>query len=159
MKKSSLSSPLLKSFLCFHPNETLSANSCHNIVEVAQTMPWEGPNDILLDEWKLLQLERDEEGSQNICVDLYWLQFMKMQDFNSSPKYPTVTKIVKAALLRSLGNADAERSFSSCRRLTPARSTQSEITLNSVMTVKITLNNDNKPHLIPISKELRGIGV
>ncbi|KAJ8886635.1 hypothetical protein PR048_012847 [Dryococelus australis] len=92
-------------------------------------MPWEVLNDILLDEWKLLQLELDEEGSQNKRVDLYWLQFMEMQEFNSSPKYPTVTKIVKAALLLSHGNADAERSFSSsCRTLT-------ERTLNSLMTV------------------------
>ncbi|KAJ8881038.1 hypothetical protein PR048_017511 [Dryococelus australis] len=119
-------------------------------------MPWEVPNDILLDEWKLLQLEHDEEGSHNKCVDLYWLQFMEMQDFNSSPKYPTVTKTVKAARSMSHGNADAEKSFpSSCR---PARSTMSERTLNSLMTVKSNLLTYDKPHLIPISKELLDMG-
>ncbi|KAJ8891574.1 hypothetical protein PR048_004102 [Dryococelus australis] len=109
-------------------------------------MPWEVPTEILLDEWKLLQLECDEEGSRNKRFVLYWLQFMEIQDFNSSPKYPTE-------------NADAVRSLSpSCRPLTPARSTMSERTLNAPMTAKSTLlTYDNKPHLIPISKELLDI--
>lgn len=160
IKKSSLSSPLLKSFSCFHPNERVSTNSCHSIVEVARVMPWEVPTDILLDEWKLLQLERDEEGSQNKRVDLYWLQFMEKRDFSGSPKYPTVTKVVTAALSLSHGNADAERNFSSsCRALTPARATMTERTLNSLMTVKSTLSAyENKPYLIPISKELLDMG-
>ncbi|KAJ8875452.1 hypothetical protein PR048_023347 [Dryococelus australis] len=83
-------------------------------------MLWEVPTDILLDDWKFLQLEHNDEGSQNKC-------FMEMQYFNSSPKYPTVTKILKAVLSLSHENADAERSCcSSCRALTPARCTMSE---------------------------------
>ncbi|KAJ8883319.1 hypothetical protein PR048_015162 [Dryococelus australis] len=123
-------------------------------------MLWDVPNNILLDEGKLLQLERDEEGSQNKRVDVYWLQFMETEDSNSSPKYPTLTTIVKAALSLSHGNADAERSFfSSCRALTPIRSTLSERTLDFLMTVgRSLLTYDNKPHLIPINKELFDMG-
>jgi len=69
-----------------------------------------------------------------------------MKCMTGEPKYPQASKVVKAALALSHGNAEVERVFSASRRyLTEDRASLSEKTVNAVITVKDTMKlYDNK---------------
>ena len=124
-------------------------------------MPWKIHTDILLDEWKLIQLEKAEPESEKKSIDLYWAQFFNKTDPSvNTSRFPTVERVVKASLSLSHGNADVERAFStSGRTFTRTRSSMSERTLNALITVKSALKMyDNKPYLISLTPELLSMG-
>ena len=153
---SSLTKPILKNLRCLHPAERCSNRSCNDILKLARQLPINIDTDLLLDEWRLLQLEKDTKGSADYRIDLYWQQYFDKKSIAKEEKYPNVVKVIKAALSLIHGSADVERSFSSSgRMLTEDRAAMSERTLNSLLTIKDTLMHyNNKPHLILITKEL-----
>lgn len=158
MKKSSLLKPILKCFQCLQPNKRILDQSSLDIVTISKALPLNTNTNLLFDEWKLLQSEPDQ-GINDKCevrIDSYWNYFMTLKNALGSPKYPTVSAVVKAALAVSHGNSDVERGFStSVRILTEDRSLLSERTLNAVLVVKSALKMyDNKPHLVPVTREM-----
>lgn len=154
LKNIAMSSDLLKKLRFLHPVQRKSVRSCRDIVAVAKYLQIDVPHDILLDEWKLLQLEKEcEQNSERI--DCYWSNLLSIKN-DGQLKYATVAKVIKAALVLSHGNSDVERCFSfSGRVLTDNRAAMSERTLNSIMTVKSILKfYNNQPEQVPITKEL-----
>lgn len=151
--------PLLKHLRCLHPDERTTVHSCNDIVMLAKTLPFDLEYDTLLDEWKLLQHEKNTPEIDEFRVDTYWYQFFTLKHPSGNLKYPTVTKVVKAALALSHGSADVERGFSTSGRvLTEDRASMSERTLNAILGVKDVLKQwDNKPHYVPITKQLLGL--
>lgn len=154
IEKTSLSSNFLKKLRCFHPLERKSIRSCREIVAVAKTLQIDVPYDRLVDEWKALQLEK--ENVQSGRIDVYWENLLSLKGSGDKLKYPSVSMVVKAALILSHGNAEVERGFSSSGLvLTDDKASMSERTLSSIMTVKSVLKlYANKPELVPITKEL-----
>lgn len=155
LEKTSLSSSLLRNLHCLHPEQRKSNQSCCEIVAVAKKLQIDVSHDILLDEWKALQMEKKSIENEE-RVDVYWSALISIKNSMGEIKYPTVRKVVKAALVLSHGNAEVESGFSSSgRTLTDDRASMSERTLSSIMTVKSILKlYKNKPELIPITKEL-----
>ncbi|KAJ8872978.1 hypothetical protein PR048_026594 [Dryococelus australis] len=112
MAKSALyTKPLLKAFCCLHPRERISHRSCLGIVAISNALPVIIITDVLLGEWRLFQLEEDEEGTTGKCIRTYWVQFFDKNNASGMPLYPNVSKVVKGALSLSHGSADVERDF------------------------------------------------
>lgn len=112
LEKSSLNKPMLWYLRCLHPANRVKEGSYKNVVKLAAVLPIEYSEHALVDEWKLLKLEEEKSGSDKNPVDVYWSQFFEKTYTCGEKKYPAVTKIVKAALALSHGNADVERGFS-----------------------------------------------
>jgi len=71
---------------------------------------------VLINEWTLLKVKKDEDKSTELSIDHYWKQFFIKTNLSGDKKYSNVSKIVKACLSLVRGNADIERSFfCSCR--------------------------------------------
>lgn len=89
-------------------------------------------------------------------IDTYWSQILETTKDDGSFKFPTVGKVVKAALTLSHGNADVERNFSSSGNImSEGKSSLTVRTLNAILTVKTILREyENKPQNIEITKEL-----
>ena len=139
-----------------HPDRRMEASSGTKICGVARDLPVEVEIDVLLDEWHLLQSEKGIVYNKGDRIDKYWNQFFELKTSVGEPKYPSVTRVVKAALVIGHGNARAERGFSdSGNTLTDARASMDERTLNATQTVKSALKLfGNQPTKVPITREL-----
>ncbi|CAI6343583.1 unnamed protein product [Macrosiphum euphorbiae] len=153
-------SPIQNSFLkhlqCLGPLERLKSRSCNSILKLSNDLPFDVDDDILLDEWKLLQLDKDEKESDLNRIDIYWKQFFEKKNSTNNLKYPNVTKIVKSCLSLVHGSADVERNFSiSGKMLTDERACMNERTLNALLVTKDSLKHyQNKPELVLMTKKL-----
>lgn len=160
LMKSSLSSPSAADFLRYlrflQPKEKNSVRSCTYLVKVAKALPTEIPTDILQDEWKALQLEKVDTKLEKMPVDEFWQNFISMENPDGTPKFPTVSKVVKMCLTLSHGSADVERGFSqSGRILTDDKGSMSLRMLNARRNIKDKLKScEERPELIPVTKEL-----
>lgn len=156
IKKSGLQNMFIKYCQCLNPSAPDVNRSSKYILQVAKSLPVEINYDLLVDEWNLLKLEVVRGESDIGRIDDYWNTFFVLKTAGGVQKYPLVSKVVKAALAASHGNADVERGFSASGRiLTENRASMSERTLNAFMTVKSAMRTFGKqPHLVPISKEL-----
>lgn len=133
----------------------MSVRSCRSIAQIAKALPLEISESRLMDEWKLMQLE-------NICViekeriDHYWQKIFILKNGFGEPKYPTITKVVKASLTLAHGSADIERGFSTSGRvLTPDKASMSVETLNAKLFIKDGLRRfNNRPERVPITAKL-----
>ncbi|KAJ8883752.1 hypothetical protein PR048_015606 [Dryococelus australis] len=139
IKKSPLKlKPLLRNSCCLQPKERTSQHSCQDVVTLGKALPISLDTSILLDEWKLLQHEKENFTSGSI--DNYWAQFFVLKNSMGDVKYPNVAILVEAVLSLSHGNADLERGFCvSSNFLTQDKASMSERTLNAAMTVKNTI--------------------
>ncbi|KAL8206807.1 UNVERIFIED_CONTAM: hypothetical protein K2H54_028485 [Gekko kuhli] len=63
-------------------------------MKVAAALLMDIPLDMIEDEWRL----EDETASETCHIDTYWNQFFEKTHPSGDPKYPLVTKVVKAAL-------------------------------------------------------------
>lgn len=125
-------------------------------MKVAKALPTEIPTDILQDEWKALQLEKVDTKLEKMPVDEFWQNFISMENPDGTPKFPTVSKVVKMCLTLSHGSADVERGFSqSGRILTDDKGSMSLRMLNARRNIKDKLKScEERPELIPVTKEL-----
>lgn len=116
------------------------------------------PIDCHVDEWKLLQLESMtmENISETSRIDHYWRQFIYIEDNSKNLKYGIISKVIKASLSLTHGNADVERGFSNSGRiLTDEKTAMSLRILNARLYIKDSLKlYSNKPELVPFTKEL-----
>jgi len=153
---SPINNVLLKNLRCLSPTERFKSRSCNDILKLAIAVPFDIQNDLLLDEWKLLQQEKDVKENISIRIDTYWQTFFIQTNATGNLKYPCVTKIVKSCLSLVHGSADVERNFStSGKMLTDERSSMGERILNALLTTKDSLKHYyNKPHQVFITKKL-----
>ncbi|KAK2715507.1 hypothetical protein QYM36_010197 [Artemia franciscana] len=73
----SVSARLLKSFRCFHPTERKTARSLKDIgFIVTKLQVGVSRSDVLDDEWKLQQLDKDPDLVATTRVDEYWVNYL-----------------------------------------------------------------------------------
>lgn len=159
IEKTSVSNNLLKSLSVLSPTEKSSPTNERKIVKVAQAMPFNISETDLINEYILYHADNQSLSTkEHIRVDTYWGQiFETKQEITGNKKYPTLEKVVKTALILSHGNAQVERGFSqSGHIMTDERSSTSERTLNSIMTVKscLTYIYHNQIEKVIITKDL-----
>ncbi|CAI6357860.1 unnamed protein product [Macrosiphum euphorbiae] len=150
---------IIKNFRFLKPSEKLSTRSTNDLLIIAKELPFQNDFDVdrLTDEWKLFQLQDESSSEQNsLRIDVYWNLIITQKSENGNLKYPLLSKVVKAALSVSHGNADVERGFScSANYLTDDRASMSEKTLNAALVVKDAIKMyDNRAALVPITPKL-----
>ena len=124
------------------------------IIEVAYEMSSIVPlseHDSLLQKWQLYAnevvtresyIDEEYDSPNGHCirwkrVDLYWENILSNVTSLGIPKYPTLGKLVKAALTLSHGQAHVERGFSLNKNLvTASRSCLNERSINGLRTVQ-----------------------
>lgn len=138
---------LIKALRCLNPSLVKNLKSCGHIVLVARELPVDTKDDLLIDEWKMLQMETvpDFKGR----IDSYSDKILKKTNEAGQQKYREVGKVIKTALSMSHGNADVERRFSVSRwALTEDKASTCERTLNAILVIKDTLKAfGNKPDI------------
>ena len=150
-----LSNALLKSLSCLHPkNQRVPLN---DIVTVAKAIPCVNRStetmNQLSDEWRIHSLSGEPE--KEFRVDYYWAQILKTTDAKGKSKFPSLGKVVKAALCLSHGNADAERSLSANKRtVTAERVSLNEKTLVGPWVTKEAVKLNGGPTKVPITRTL-----
>ena len=100
------------------------------------------------DEWRLYihdeEIRKPEKGTR---VDHYWRDIFQLQTATGNPRYPLLTRIVKAALVLPHG-----------RMLTAERNKLSEETINGLRNtkdmVKFSDPQSHRPERVPVSKKL-----
>ena len=90
------------------------------------------------DEWRLYIYDEETRKPEKATrVDHYWSDIFQLQTANGNPRYPLLTRIVKAALVLPHGNSDVERGISvNSRMLTAERNKLSEETINGLCNTK-----------------------
>lgn len=142
--KSSITNSFLKNLRCLGPTERFKNRSISQFLTICKHLPFYVETDVLINEWTLLKLEKDDEKSAELRIDHYWKQFFTKTNLSGGEKYPNVSKIVKACLSLVHGSADIERSFScSGRILTEDRASMCERTLNAILYSKDALKHYN----------------
>ena len=83
-------------------------------------------------------MKRSGKPEKGTRVDHYWRDIFQLQTANGNPRYPLLTRIVKAApLVLLIGNSDVEREISvNSRMLTAERNKLSEETINGMRNTK-----------------------
>lgn len=153
---------MLRYFQCITPEKIKHSNSLRHIVAIAKELPLSGINyNDLLSEWRLLQLDDDicfELGEEE-RIDTYWAKIFKLKEANE-PRYPNITRVVKAIVSIPQGNAESERGFSeSAWHLTEDRTKMSERKLNARLTIIDAMKRyDNRADLLPMTKQLLNCG-
>lgn len=59
----------MKNVRCLHPAERCSNRSCNDILKLARNLSINIDTDLLLDEWRLLQLEKYMTGAADYRID------------------------------------------------------------------------------------------
>lgn len=145
----------IKYFSCLQPNELKVDRSIRYIVKISEFMPFKFDSSLLIDEWRLLRLEKTTIPLNN-RIDHYWNNIFDIKNNFGDQKYPFITKVVKAALTLSHGSADIERQFSvSGNVLTEDKTAMSCRMLNARLNIKQGIKNfHNRPDLVLIDKKL-----
>ena len=112
------------------------------------------------DEWRFYiydeEIRKPEKGTR---VDHYWRDIFQLKTASGNPRYPLLTRIVKAALVLPHGNSDVERGMSvNSRMLTGERDKLSEETINGLRNtkdmVKFSDPQAHRPERVPVTKKL-----
>ena len=118
-------------------------------------MPFIEASDLntISDEWRKYAI--DEDGiDPELQVDEYWFAVLKTTEASGAKKYPTLDKVVKAALSLSHGNADSERGLSINKRMLGTERAQlSTTTINGLRACKDAVEiADNCSADVPITR-------
>src|SRR5215469_14689484 len=149
---------LIRALKCLHPSNVKTRRSLKDINFVAKQLPINVKDDILADEWKMLQLDMDSTFDGRI--DCYWNKYLQQVNAIGQKKYKELSKVVKCVFSLSHGNADIERRFSVSRwSLTENKTSTSERTQNATLLIKDELRMfENNPHLVPMTAKLISMG-
>ncbi|KAL4121783.1 hypothetical protein QTP88_014224 [Uroleucon formosanum] len=152
------SSATTKHFKCLKPEERKEEKSIRGITRVARLLPLKVSETALSDDWLLLQLESNLITTSNNSsrIDCYWNNIFNIKNAINECKYPLITKVVRAVLYFSHGNASVEREISiSGQIITPDKVRMKVKTLNAKLNIKSVLRAyGGKAELIPITREL-----
>lgn len=150
-----LDNKLLKALGCLHPQVRKSSTSARRILTVAQSMPFITQDDLnrVSDEWRKYATD-DDEVNADLRVDRFWWEVLNMKEASGTHKFTVLSKVVKAALSLSHGNADSERALSINKRmLGTERALLSTDTINGIRACKDAVEQyDDKPSDVPITR-------
>jgi predicted outer membrane protein len=130
-------------------------------VKIVGFTPFHVNTEAAIDKWNLLQLETSlPKNMTSARIDVLWNSVFSLKNHQGQTKYPLVSKIVKAALCMSHGNADVGRDFSwSGRIMTEEKSSMKVKMLNARLIVSDALKKfENRPEIVPITRELLNLG-
>ncbi|KAE8738402.1 hypothetical protein FOCC_FOCC016123 [Frankliniella occidentalis] len=156
--------PDSKYFRCLNPLAIKHSKSVHDIVTVhkALKLRLDVVNDDLRDEWKLLQLDTTlpTYDPTSMRVDHFWKEIFAIKNAFGDVKYPSIAKVVKAALPIAHGSADVERGFSESKFQMPANRANTEERLhNARLNINCVVKEyGGRPDTVPITKELINAG-
>jgi len=60
----------LRYYRCLQPQERRSTGSCSDIITIAKSLPVQVDYSKVADEWRLLQFEKDQPGSEKGSIDI-----------------------------------------------------------------------------------------
>ena len=106
---------------CLNPDQRSDASL--RVIEFVATKLRMPAADIanVSDEWRLYihdeEIRKPEKGSR---VDHYWRDIFQLQTATGNPRYPLLTRIMKAALVLPHENSDVERGISVNSRMLTA---------------------------------------
>ncbi|XP_034248692.1 uncharacterized protein LOC117649763 [Thrips palmi] len=163
LQKSVLSKwPDGKHLKCLQPSQIKEQSSPRSIVLVHRMLRLDlgVDEDVLKDEWRLLQLENLPVFEPTTRIDHYWAKIFDIVGSDGKPKFPNTVKLVKATLPIAHGSADIERGFNeSSQQLRPEQTRMEERLFNAKLWVKDGLKPyGGRPDLVPITKELLAAG-
>jgi len=102
----------LKSFRYFHPTEKKTLRCSKYVGFIAKKLRVAVSKlEVLDDELKLFQLEKDPDLTSTTKVYGYWVNLLCCEDSFGDSKYPNLAGVVKAAFCLSHGSANVERGF------------------------------------------------
>lgn len=93
-----------------HQSEKEQERSCRDILRVASMMPFQVPEDVLLDEWKLLQLEK-YHATDNVKIILLVSPYLQ-KGLHCGYIFPNVGRVTKTSLTLSHEDTDLKQGFS-----------------------------------------------
>lgn len=160
LNKSILKWSVAKHFRFLQLKNIGKEENAHGIAVINRALPLAISEAQLLDEWLLLKLENLPIPVKGERVDQYWKKIFSITNGSGEPKYPSISKIVKACLSLVHGSADVERRFSDSRnQLTKERASMCIRTLNARMIIKDVLKKfDGKLERVHITSELIAMG-
>ncbi|GBN95792.1 hypothetical protein AVEN_197111-1 [Araneus ventricosus] len=121
--------------------------------------------DKILDEWRIyvsdeeikeewsVEKQPDEDVLQWKNIDAYWGNFLCLNDINIGEKRYYLSKIVKAALCLSHGQAPVERGFSINKKMMSDRARMAQTTIVGLRLIKDSVKKENVSETV-ITKEM-----
>lgn len=157
LQKTSYSNGIVKSLRYLSPSHILRPESGEEILKVARMLPFP-ISSTATDEWSLVKafVQAEKLNKFKGRLDDFWNKIFDLKEVYESPKFPTVTKIVKCLMSLTHGSADIERDFSSSGKvLTPDKAKMSVRTLNARLNIKCGLKKffQNSVVTVPIDKQ------
>lgn len=164
-----LANTFLRNLRCLHPLKREQSSSQEEILAVAEGLKLALPaseHDTLKSEWRMYAsdnipkewyIEEEYNTSQGhhitwTRIDDYWHSVLKQSTSLGAPKYPTLSKVVKAALTLSHGQAHVERGFSLNKTLvTSIRSRLKDKSINGLRTVQDRVKQEGGVTQVPIT--------
>lgn len=161
-----LSNTFLKNVYCLDESQIKRAESEQSFRYLLSALPQIVSHEevtLAMDEWKMLSLDStpnewstSEPSNLATSVDVYWHHTLNRRNPLGQVKYPTLGKVVKACLIFSHGNSDAERSFSVNKNVvTNERSSLSDETVIAVRLVKDGIrHNGGSACTVAVNKDM-----
>lgn len=157
MAKLPLENQMLQHVRCLHPSNHSAESSRDSFRYLAKCAPQVvQPAEVssLLDELTVLNLNQLHAGS-DMPLDKYWHQVFIMKDGQGGPKYPLLSKLVKALLSLPHGNGDVERGFSENSRVLHDRSNPSLSSVNGIRHImSYSKRFDSDPCSFPVNSDV-----
>ncbi|GBO10909.1 hypothetical protein AVEN_176766-1 [Araneus ventricosus] len=171
LKKLPLKNQLLKSIQVLHPvarkepvNKTIGV--VKRLTKMLSRCVQQEEMDKILDEWRIylsdeeikeewsVEKQPDEDVLQWKNIDAYWGNVLCLNDINIGKKrYYHLSKIVKAALCLSHGQAPVERGFSINKRMMSDRARMAQTTIVGLRLIKDSVKKENVSETV-ITKEV-----
>ena len=170
-----LKNKFLRDMEVLDPSMKTDPNSTDKMIRVARAIPGllTGMEiDLIRGEWMMYANEtidesfyvknryHDTDGNVRIeyhRIDVYWSKIFSMTTNVGLPKYPTMTKVIKNALIISHGNSDVERGFSTNEHIVTENRTH--LSASSINGIRATWDAVNflgfgSSHKVPIKAEM-----
>jgi hypothetical protein len=170
---------LLRSLRCLDPlyikKNSSSLTDIKNVVESFAPHLTSAERNSVESEWVVYRVEKipdewishkidskEKEGESEVKfhrIDIYWSKIFALKDSEGKAKYPSLTKLVKLALVLPHGNSDVERSLSINKNVVRANRTALHVdTIRGIRYAKDAISFydplSRRPELVPITKQL-----
>ena len=161
-----LSNSFMKNVCCLDVSQIKCAESeqsFHYLLSALPQIVTQEEVTVAMDEWKMLSLDNtpnewdpNDSSTKPTSVDVCWRLNLERRNPLGQLKYATLAKVVKACLVFSQGNSDAERSFSVNKRLvTNERSSLINETIIATRLVKDGIRyHGGSANTVTVNKEM-----
>lgn len=157
-----ISNAVLRDLQCLHPMARKQATGRATVGRLCQHLKKVSKTDAFVDrvdaEWLLYMASKEVDAfSQQITADIcsYWSNVSKVTDVTGCKMFPHLSRLAKASLTISHGNAVAERGFSvNTAVLTKDRMSLNEATIQALRVVKEVIRLHGSPTTVPVTRSM-----